>query len=65
MNKHQSVTFNEEVTYFIVPAQDEVRMGTWKLDALRFKLRILEFDKIFAREVIQRKKLANSHTNRS
>lgn len=59
MKKNQrSVTFSDEVTYFIVPARDEVRMGTWKLDALRFKLRILEFEKIFVREVTQRKKHA-------
>lgn len=53
------VKFNDDVQYFMIPGQDEDRLGTWVLDALRFKMRVLNFQKIFERDVVKKKKTSN------
>ena len=48
IKKRKSVTFNDKITYILVPGRDEDRMGTWHMDAIRFKMRILEYPRQWA-----------------
>lgn len=48
----RSVTFSDKVVYHIIPGQEEDRMGTWKLDAIRFKMRISKFEEMFSNLVV-------------
>ena len=51
-SKPKTVRFSNEIIYFIVPDnEEEDRMGTWHLDASRFKQRVADFEKKFMRDV--------------
>lgn len=43
----KKVTFSDKDTYFLVPDREDSRVGTWKIDADRFRMRVLAFEKKF------------------
>lgn len=47
----KKVAFNDEVTCFSVPRIE--RMGTWKIDSDRFRMRIITFEKLYINEVLR------------